>query len=138
MALTDGMDELKRVMDAFAPLNTPAYEQMIAENPDYVAFNDRKWASLSAMMWATMNRAIRDQTDRLADLATVACPTLVIVGEQDTPFLGVSKEMVDTITGAHLAVIPDAGHSPQFENSTAWREALLHFLDVQLRQSPAA
>ncbi len=138
MALTDGMTELKRVMDAFAPLNTPAYEQMIATDPDYVAFNDRKWASLSAMMWATMARAIRDRPDQLADLATVGCPTLVIVGEQDAPFLGVSKDMVETIKGAELAVIPNAGHSPQFENPAAWRAALQHFLEVQLRESPAA
>ena len=33
IALTDGMDELKRVMDAFAPLDTPAYERMLAERP---------------------------------------------------------------------------------------------------------
>jgi pimeloyl-ACP methyl ester carboxylesterase len=62
----------------------------------------------------------------------------VIVGEQDTPFVGVSKDMVATIKDAELAVIPDAGHSPQFENPAAWRRALVDFLDAQLRESPAA
>ncbi len=138
IALGEGMGELKRIMDAFQPLGTPAYEKLMAEQPGYKEFNDRKWDALSAVMWATMGRAIRDQPDDLAALAGVRCPTLVIVGDQDVPFLGVSKDMADTIPGAELAVIPDAGHSPQFENPEAWLQALLGFLDAQLRQSPAA
>jgi 3-oxoadipate enol-lactonase len=138
IALGEGMTELKRIMDAFEPLSTPAYEKMLAERPDYKEFNDRKWAKLSAVMWATMGRAIRDQADELAALAGVRCPTLVIVGEQDLPFLGVSVEMAERIPGAELVVIPDAGHSPQFENADAWIAAVRGFLDAQLRQSPAA
>jgi pimeloyl-ACP methyl ester carboxylesterase len=138
IALNEGMDELKRIMDAFAPLSTPAYEKLLVERPGYQEFNDRKWATLSAVMWATMGRAIRDQPDQLAALAAVGCPTLVIVGDQDTPFLGVSMDMADTIKGAELVVIPDAGHSPQFENPAAWLAAMQRFLDAQLRESPAA
>ena len=36
--------------------------------------------------------------------------------------------MVDAIAGAQLAVIPEAGHSPQFENPDAWFRALDGFL----------
>jgi pimeloyl-ACP methyl ester carboxylesterase len=128
IALGDGMDELKRVMDAFSPLGTPAYERLVAERPGYVEFMDRKWASLSAMMWATIIREIRDQPDQLAAMASVACPTLVVVGEQDTPFVGVSRQVAATIPGARLAVIPDAGHSPQFENPRAWSQVMTDFL----------
>jgi 3-oxoadipate enol-lactonase len=138
IALGEGMGELKRIMDAFQPLGTPAYERMVAERPDYVEFNDRKWETLSAVMWAALGREIRDQPDQLAALAAVGCPTLIIVGEQDLPFLGVSRDMAETITGAELAVIPDAGHSPQFENPTAWLGVLEGFLDAQRRESPAA
>jgi pimeloyl-ACP methyl ester carboxylesterase len=138
IALNEGMTELKRIMDAFQPLGTPAYEQMVAENPGYVEFNDRKWAALSAVMWATMGREIRDQPDELPALTAVTCPTLVIVGEQDQPFLRVSRETVATIPGAELVVIPDAGHSPQFENPVAWINALEGFLDSRRRESPAA
>ena len=140
IALDDGMDELKRVMDAFAPLGTPAYERLLAERPGYREFQDRKWAALSAVMWATMIREIRDQPDQLADLASVTCPTLVIVGEQDTPFVGVSHQVADTIAGARLAVIPDAGHSPQFENPRAWYRVLTDFLGWVARAdaNPAA
>jgi 3-oxoadipate enol-lactonase len=140
IALTDGMTELKRIMDAFAPLDTPAYQRTLAERPGYREFNDRKWQTLSAMMWATMGRAIRDQDDQLAQLATVSCPTLVIVGEQDEPFVGVSRKMADTIPGSELVVIPDAGHSPQFENPRVWLATLERFLAGVERQdeSPAA
>jgi 3-oxoadipate enol-lactonase len=135
IALNEGMGELKRIMDAFAPLSTPAYEQLMAERPGYQEFNDRKWAALSAVMWATMGREIRDQPDELAALSVVTCPTLVIVGDQDEPFVGVSHQMAETIPGAEIVVIPDAGHSPQFENPAAWLSALERFLDAQLRDA---
>lgn len=138
IALNEGMDELKRIMDAFSPLGTPAYERILAERPGYQEFNDRKWASLSPVMWATLGREIRDQPDQLAAMAGVRCPTLVLVGEQDTPFLGVSRDMVETIPGSVLVVIPNAGHSPQFENPAAWLSAIEGFLDSTLRESPAA
>ncbi|HEY3722371.1 MAG TPA: alpha/beta fold hydrolase [Acidimicrobiia bacterium] len=138
IALTDGMDELKRIMDAFSPLDTPAYERLLVERPGYREFNDRKWATLSATMWATLARAIRDQPDELARLADVRCPTLVIVGEQDEPFLAVSRRMAETIPDSELVVVPDAGHSPQFENPPAWRAAIVGFLGARRREAPAA
>ncbi len=138
IALNEGMTELKRIMDAFQPLGTPAYEKMMAERPDYVEFNDRKWESLSGVMWATLAREIRDQPDELAALAALTCPALVMVGAQDEPFLRVSRETAETIPSAQLVVIPDAGHSPQFENPGAWLHAVERFLDAQLRESPAA
>ena len=45
-----GMDELKRVMDAFSPLGTPAYERTLRDRPGYREFGDRKWATLSRAM----------------------------------------------------------------------------------------
>src|SRR4051812_34584853 len=132
-----GMAELKRVMDAFAPLDTPAYQRTLAERPGYREFGDRKWAALSQAMWTTMSIEIRDQPDQLADLASVHCPTLVLVGEQDETFVGVSEQMSTTIAGAELVVIPDAGHSPQFENGAAWLDALRAFLARVDVTSPA-
>lgn len=140
IALNEGMTELKRIMDAFQPLGTPAYEKLMAERPGYREFNDRKWETLSPVMWATLGREIRDQPDQLAALAAVTCPTLVIVGVQDEPFMEVSRAMADTIAGAERVVIPDAGHSPQFENPEAWLATLERFLARVDRQdqSPAA
>jgi pimeloyl-ACP methyl ester carboxylesterase len=138
IALNEGMDELKRIMDEFQPMDTPAYQRTLIERPGYQEFADKKWFTLSAVMWATMAREIRDQPDQLAELAVVRCPTLVIVGEQDEPFLGVSQETVDTIPGAEIVVIEHAGHSPQFENPAAWYAALSGFLNRVQRASDAA
>jgi pimeloyl-ACP methyl ester carboxylesterase len=137
IANEEGMDELKRVMDAFSPLDTPAYQRTLTERPGYREFGDAKWAALSRAMWVTMSIEIRDQPDQLTDLATVHCPTLVLVGVEDEPFRRVSSEMAATIPGAELVVIPGAGHSPQFENGAAWLEALSAFLARVDLASPA-
>jgi 3-oxoadipate enol-lactonase len=79
--------------------------------------------------WAGSVREIAHQPDELDRLAAVACPTLVIVGDQDVAFLEPSRAMAETIPGARLVVIPDAGHSPQFEQAQAWRDTLVEFLD---------
>ena len=52
-----------------------------------------------------------------------------MVGEQDRPFIAASERMAQAIPDATLALIPDAGHSPQFENPDAWWTALSEFLD---------
>ena len=66
--------------------------------------------------------------DVLAELATIDLPTLVLVGEEDAPFRKPSARMAEAIPGAELAVIPDVGHSPQFEATDLWWKALTDFL----------
>ena len=64
----------------------------------------RKWDDTSVVMWGTLAVEIVHQHDDLARLRDVTCPTLVIVGEQDEPFLDASRAMAATIPGAQLAV----------------------------------
>jgi 3-oxoadipate enol-lactonase len=126
--LDEGKEVLKPLLDAAATLATPAYERLLAQRPGFEEFEDRKWEALAPAMWATMAREMARQPDQLARLAGVRCPTLVIVGEQDEPFVEGSRQMAATIPGAELVVIPDAGHSPQFENPVPWLDALDRFL----------
>ncbi len=128
LALTRGMAELERMLEAYDPLGTPAHQRVLAGRPGYQEFCDHKWASLSPVMWASLVRAIVGQADELQRLRAVRCPTLVIVGDQDEPFLVSSCVMADAIAGARLVVVPDAGHSPQFENPAAWFAAVDGFL----------
>jgi 3-oxoadipate enol-lactonase len=130
VALTRGKDALKELLDLVQVLETPAYKRTLLERPGYQQFEDRKWADLSAVMWGAMAVALAHQPDDLAALAAaVRFPMLVIVGSQDAPFVRPSREMADAIDGAQLAVIPDAGHSPQFENPGAWIQVLTRFLE---------
>jgi pimeloyl-ACP methyl ester carboxylesterase len=128
IALEDGKDVLKPLLDAAGTLDTPAYYRLIEQRPDYERFSQYKWDSLSAVMWAAMAPEIARQPDELDRLADVTCRALVLVGDQDRPFLADSERMAATIPGADLVVLPDAGHSPQFENPTAWFAALDGFL----------
>jgi pimeloyl-ACP methyl ester carboxylesterase len=43
-------------------------------------------------------------------------------------FLKPMDDIVRTVPGARLVVVPDAGHSPQFENPDAWIASMLEFL----------
>ena len=128
IAIDDGKDALKPLLDAAATLQTPAYRRTLDERPGYQEFEERKWAALSAVMWGAMARDLARQPDQLDALRGVTCPTLVLVGAEDSPFVAGSRAMAAAIPGAELVVIPEAGHSPQFENPDAWRAALCGFL----------
>jgi pimeloyl-ACP methyl ester carboxylesterase len=111
------------------PLVTPAFRRLLAERPGYAEFCDAKARATSADMRAAMMLAFVDQRDRLPLLASsVTAPTLCIAGEQDNGFVDHCRAMAAAIPGARLEVIPDAGHSPQFENPNAWFAALSVFL----------
>ena len=139
IALTDGMGTLKEILDAGSPLDNPAYQRLLAERPGYQEFQDRKFAALHPVMWATMARAIRDQGDDLEHLRALDVPVLVLVGEVDLPFLDHSRRMAEAIPDAVLVVVPGAGHSPQFEAPDAWAGAMAEFLaDVAARADSAA
>jgi pimeloyl-ACP methyl ester carboxylesterase len=110
-------------------LDTPAHERVLRERPNYQEFNDRKFADTAPAAYAALLEAMFSAPERLDALRTLSMPTLVIVGDQDRPLVRPSKDMADAIPGAELAVIADAGHSPQFENPDAWWSALSTFLD---------
>jgi len=77
---------------------------------------------------AAAQRGMAKRPDSFATLATIACPTLVVVGEQDalTPPAEAEK-LVAGIKGAKLAKIPGAGHLPCIENPEPFNAALAEF-----------
>jgi pimeloyl-ACP methyl ester carboxylesterase len=127
-----GMDDLIEIMKAHSsPLETPAHQRLLAQRPGYAEFGERKMRATSAHLYAAMTALFVSSPDRLAELATLpaSLPALVMVGDQDRPFIAASERMTATIAGASMAVITDAGHSPQFENPDGWWSALTEFLD---------
>ena len=125
----NGIEAWKLAQDANPTLRSPADERVRAERPGYIEFGDRKLLAASPAMVASVLGQFATVDDRLEQLAAHFTPTLVIVGEQDAPFVGPSERMADVMPGASLAVIPDGGHSPQFEAPDAWWSALSTFLD---------
>jgi pimeloyl-ACP methyl ester carboxylesterase len=113
-----------------SPLDTPAHQKLLAERPGFAEFEDYKFRSSSPYLYTALAAemlTLPESLDKLRNLPP-SLPVLVIVGEQDTPFLEPSREMHQAIPGAQLVVIPDAGHSPQFENPEAWWNAVSGFL----------
>jgi pimeloyl-ACP methyl ester carboxylesterase len=131
VALEQGKQALKELLDMASVLESPAHKRIVARRPGYSEFEARKWADMSEIMWATLLHELAYQDDDLPIMAaSLHAPLLVLVGSEDEPFVIASHAMADAIAGTQLVIIPDAGHSPQFENPEAWIRALSGFLSA--------
>ncbi len=110
------------------PLDSPAHDRVVAAREGYQEFCDGKALATSPEMWLALSSEIVGQADRLSALESLTMPVLVVVGEQDQGLLAPSRAMGAAIPGAQLVVVPDAGHSPQFEAPDAWWDAVRTFL----------
>jgi Predicted hydrolases or acyltransferases (alpha/beta hydrolase superfamily) len=74
-------------------------------------------------------RACLGRPSSLAGLSAIACPTLVVVGEEDaiTPPV-VARELAEGIPGARLAVVADCGHLAAIEQPEAVTGLVAGFL----------
>lgn len=120
--------EIQDKAEGPSPLDTPAYIKLCAEDPAYAAWSRSKTLNTASPAWVGLAGNMATQADRLDALAAIAVPTLVIVGEQDAGFIDQCRAMANKIPGAAIAVIADGGHSPQFENPSAWWDAMASFL----------
>ena len=64
----------------------------------------------------------------IESLPGIKVPSIVVVGEKDTPFLAASDYMAAKIPNAEKAVIPGAGHAANIDNPAAFNAALEAFL----------
>jgi pimeloyl-ACP methyl ester carboxylesterase len=133
LARAEGIAAVLAAQEALGQSHVPTgpHQRLLDTRDGYKAFGDRKMLASSAPMYAAMLRTITSATgvDRLAELSRVDVPTLVLVGEEDAPFRKPSARMADAIPGAELVVVPDGGHSPQFEAPELWWKALAGFLE---------
>jgi len=73
--------------------------------------------------------AIRDRPDSGPSIARIAVPTLVVCGIEDALIPPTESEALrDAIPGARLALIPGAGHLPNFEQPEAFNRVVRTFL----------
>ena len=73
----------------------------------------------------------------IESLPGVSVPAIVIVGENDAPFLAASDYMAAKIPGAKKAIIPNAGHAANIDNPQAFNAALTGFLKQARLAEPA-
>ncbi len=62
-------------------------------------------------------------------LSQIRVPALIVVGEEDTPFLKASQIMKESIADAELVIIPGTTHTPHEEAAEAFNDTLMSFLD---------
>jgi 3-oxoadipate enol-lactonase len=75
-------------------------------------------------------RALMTRPDSTPLLSTIHCPTLILVGDEDTltpPAL--AEQLHSGIAGSERVVIPAAGHLSNLEQPAAFNAALARFLD---------
>jgi pimeloyl-ACP methyl ester carboxylesterase len=128
LALDDGMTALRSLLDEVDLLGSEADQRVRRERPGYIEFAARKWAAVAPEAYAALAKEITRQPEQLELMRAITCPTLVIVGEQDAHFVPCAAQMADAIPEARLVVVPDAGHSPQFESPDAYFAAVDGFL----------
>ena len=84
--------------------------------------------SAQGLAHAARGMLAQDGSQVIDSLASIRVPTLVIVGDQDQPFVAPSEYMAKKIAGARLAVIPGAGHSSNLDQPEAFNRVLREFL----------
>jgi pimeloyl-ACP methyl ester carboxylesterase len=65
----------------------------------------------------------------LDGLPGIRVPTLIVVGAEDTPFLGAADYMAAKIPDRRVVVIPDAGHAPNLDKPSLFDAEVRAFLD---------
>jgi pimeloyl-ACP methyl ester carboxylesterase len=126
VAMRDGMAVLRVLLDDVDPLGSAAHQRVVAQRPGFREYGDHKWSRLSPVMWSTLAVELTTQPDQLGLLRSVRCPTLVLVGEEDHTFMGRHSGRRRRPGCAPRG--DRTGHSPQFENPSAWFAALDGFL----------
>jgi pimeloyl-ACP methyl ester carboxylesterase len=99
----------------------------VAPPPPLAAFLRRRFLAGSPVMLQGMGRAVREEPDRVAELAATGVRTLVLHGIDDDAWPPAVQDEMARRLDAELAVIPGAAHSPAFEQPGATATALVAF-----------
>ena len=84
--------------------------------------------SASGLAGAARGMLAQETSGVIVSLETIAVPTLVLVGANDTNFLAATDYMAAKIPGARKIVIPDAGHAANLHQPAAFNHAMEDFL----------
>ncbi|MGE0704776.1 MAG: alpha/beta fold hydrolase [Vicinamibacterales bacterium] len=106
-----------------SPRSVSERPELVAQVRSLVMSNDTRAieGAISAMM---------TREDSTEPLSTVRFPTLVVVGENDslTP-PPMAEALKNAVAGAHLVVIPEAGHLANLEQPRGFNDAVGDFLE---------
>jgi len=95
--------------------------------PELADFYERRFLTSSAAGLQGMGVAVRDEPDRVAELAATGVRSLVTCGEDDDAWPPDLQRAMAARLGAPFVLIPDAAHSAATENPTALTAELVSF-----------
>ena len=88
---------------------------------------------IGADAFVRQQTAVIGRADSRPTLAVIACPTLVLTGDQDNTIPNsLSAEIAEGIPGAKLNILAHCGHLPQAEQPQATAQALVEWLGSEL------
>jgi pimeloyl-ACP methyl ester carboxylesterase len=83
---------------------------------------------------AGMCRALSREPDRVDELASAPVPVLTIFGEKDDVWSPQVQEEMARRLNAPIAIIKNAGHTPNEDQPEATADAVLRFWDIAQRE----
>jgi len=99
------------------------YLDIIGERSGYTEHR-----SAAGLVNAAIGMLTQKGPEVINSLPGIAVPTLLIVGENDTPFLQATEYMEQKIPNAKRLVFPDAGHVANVDQAGLFNRSVLEFL----------
>jgi 3-oxoadipate enol-lactonase len=124
IAQTDGMEAVFEYNARYNPLSLRRFEKY----PGLFGICKRRMIEMPVDGYVYAGHALSERQDLTGRLNEISVPTLVMVGEEDSPFQRPSRALVEGIPDARLCVVPQALHCPHEEEAEAFNEMLLEFL----------
>ncbi len=119
------------VADMDAPLPPPPHMP-----PERREEEKRRLAAMSPDGFIGAWQALREWRGTTDRASTIGVPTMVIYGSLDAGLIEGAKYLGSTIPGAIVEVIPEAGHSPQYERPDLFNAALRRHLERNAASPP--
>ena len=121
-----GLQGVYEALEALAP-NDPHY---VPPEPDLKEFLRRRFLAQSETGLREMGRQLREEPDRVAELAEMGIPVCVLHGARDDAWAPALQAAMAHRLAARYEVVPDAFHSPAVENPRVTFAALQSFWRV--------
>jgi pimeloyl-ACP methyl ester carboxylesterase len=85
---------------------------------------EEKLGQMDMIAYKGLAAELGSSNDITESLVSISCPTTVLVGEADEPFVEPSRRMAEMVPNAELHIIGGASHCPQYENAVRWKEVI--------------
>ena len=129
IARQDGMEAVFECNAEHNPMARKRFEKY----PEMREISKSSMLETSVDGYVYTRQAMSRREDLTLRLGKISVPTLVVVGEGDTPFRQPSEVMAKGIPGARLHVVPRATHNPYEDEPEVFNELLLKFLAEVVR-----